>query len=664
MDVPVAANVLGTMGAVCWSIQLIPQIVVNYRRHNATGLQPTMMILWAWAGVPLGVYNIAEDYNIALRIQPQILTVLSLVTWIQCYYYEKNWSVLRSLAVVIPIASLMGGVQTGLIFAIRHAQRQDLHWPSILMAVASASLLAAGVMRHYIDIYLFRTVRGISFIFVAIDALGDVFSLVSVLFQPTLDILGMVIYGTELALWIGIFACGAYYNLVPWIVSQKNGWGRSHAVEMEQQSHLGLRSTIYLLALQSSGPRRAIPTSCHSEGELHRTGHKRVTCRAEFHRIGGLQVLGIYQRKGLLCHQGFKTHHLNVGNRSLLLLLLHLPRFLSDQPQREYFSAILTRRSNPPDIATKTSAMISIMMNKVTSLDCQSDAPSAPNPTPVTEPVGTPFANESVDPPPEMDYAAVAKILAPIQESLNEAAEEAGYPSPPINTPVVGSPEPSIVYRNPTTRGRGFSAIGDRLAQLKLDNRKLRQHEGDAGSVSYSPEPSVAEDDEADVASVSEVMSDSGKNRHACRSLTPISVTEGTVPIALGSPAANPRIAEYLSFTSDDLPASSIAPCFPSTLMEMGTSCVEPAAHGGSDSLRSEGVREKSNWAEEVEDAVNRALLRLEQLAADEVKMDASKTFEEYYIARLARLLGSDKRVVPVLVQKGEKAGKVSKANK
>ncbi|EMD97046.1 hypothetical protein COCHEDRAFT_1208920 [Bipolaris maydis C5] len=308
--------------------------------------------------------------------------------------------------------------------------------------------------------------------------------------------------------------------------------------------------------------------------------------------------------------------------------------------------------------------MISIMMNKVTSLDCQSDAPSAPNPTPVTEPVGTPFANESVDPPPEMDYAAVAKILAPIQESLNEAAEEAGYPSPPINTPVVGSPEPSIVYRNPTTRGRGFSAIGDRLAQLKLDNRKLRQHEGDAGSVSYSPEPSVAEDDEADVASVSEVMSDSGKNRHACRSLTPISVTEGTVPIALGSPAANPRIAEYLSFTSDDLPASSIAPCFPSTLMEMGTSCVEPAAHGGSDSLRSEGVREKSNWAEEVEDAVNRALLRLEQLAADEVKMDASKTFEEYYIARLARLLGSDKRVVPVLVQKGEKAGKVSKANK
>lgn len=78
---------------VCWSIQLIPQIIINYRRHNAIGLQPTMMMLWAWAGVPLGVYNIVENFNIALRIQPQILTVLSLVTWIQCYYYEKVRSV-------------------------------------------------------------------------------------------------------------------------------------------------------------------------------------------------------------------------------------------------------------------------------------------------------------------------------------------------------------------------------------------------------------------------------------------------------------------------------------------------------------------------------------------------------------------------------------------
>ena len=36
-------------------------------------------------------------------------------------------------------------------------------------------------------------------------------------FQAKLDTLGMVIYGTELLLWIGVFTCGGYFNLVPWI---------------------------------------------------------------------------------------------------------------------------------------------------------------------------------------------------------------------------------------------------------------------------------------------------------------------------------------------------------------------------------------------------------------------------------------------------------------
>lgn len=47
------------------------------------------------------------------------------------------------------------------------------------MAVLSALLLALGVGWHYVDIYRTRTVRGISFLFVGIDAAGDLFSLLS-----------------------------------------------------------------------------------------------------------------------------------------------------------------------------------------------------------------------------------------------------------------------------------------------------------------------------------------------------------------------------------------------------------------------------------------------------------------------------------------------------
>ena len=69
--------------------QLLPQIFINHRRRHTVGLQPTMMLLWAAAGVPLGAYNITEAFNVALRIQPQILTLLSLVTWGQCCYWGK-----------------------------------------------------------------------------------------------------------------------------------------------------------------------------------------------------------------------------------------------------------------------------------------------------------------------------------------------------------------------------------------------------------------------------------------------------------------------------------------------------------------------------------------------------------------------------------------------
>ncbi|GIZ48907.1 hypothetical protein CKM354_001195000 [Cercospora kikuchii] len=223
MDNAVVADVFGTLGAVFWSIQLLPQIWLNYRRHSAIGLQPSMMMLWAWAGVPLGVYNVARDLSIPLQIQPQILSLLSLLTWIQCYYYEHKWSLWKAASVVVPVAALMGGIEVGLVFAMRHAEARGLEWPLTLMAVFAALLLALGVLRHYWDIYVHRTVRGISFLFVGLDAAGDLVSIVSVAFEQHLDILGLVIYGVELALWVGIFAAGGYYNLLPWL---KQRWMR------------------------------------------------------------------------------------------------------------------------------------------------------------------------------------------------------------------------------------------------------------------------------------------------------------------------------------------------------------------------------------------------------------------------------------------------------
>ena len=216
MDDATISNVFGTLGAVCWSVQLAPQIMLNWRRHSAAGLSPAFMLFWAWAGVSLGVYNIVSDFNIALRIQPQILTSLSLITWGQCCYYERKWKVRKVLAFAAPAACVMGGIEAALIFAIRIGVQRGNQWPLTLMAVLTALLLALGVMEQYLAIWKNRSVEGISFLFCGIDALGDLTSIISVVFEPTLNILGLVMYGVEFVLWLGVFACGYYFKLVPW----------------------------------------------------------------------------------------------------------------------------------------------------------------------------------------------------------------------------------------------------------------------------------------------------------------------------------------------------------------------------------------------------------------------------------------------------------------
>ena len=128
----------------------------------------------------------------------------------QCKYYGNKWPLTKIIAIASPVAAVMGGVECVLIFALRQARHDIVQWPITFMAILSACFLCAGVLRHYWDIYKERTVRGISFLFVGIDAMGDLTSLISVFFQPSLDVLGMIIYGSELVLWLGVFACGGY----------------------------------------------------------------------------------------------------------------------------------------------------------------------------------------------------------------------------------------------------------------------------------------------------------------------------------------------------------------------------------------------------------------------------------------------------------------------
>lgn len=263
-------------------------------------------------------------------------------------------------------------------------------------------------------------------------------------------------------------------------------------------------------------------------------------------------------------------------------------------------------------------------LTKVTSLASSPNSPTPPYPTPRTE------AQDDVDNPPAMDLSAVGNILTPIQELLNESAYDEKYPSPPVNTPENFSPAPSVYSYG---RGRGFSLIGDRLANFKHDDQiipNLRDTTSSTRSVAppASEQAEEGSDDEAIPSSTKPKVNltiDTALSRQAGD--LP-SARSGNIEIGLGSPHPNPRIAEYIAFRS-------------------------PNKHNREDSIKSQGgISENSNWAEDAEEKFDEAIKKLEQLAHDEHEADKSIPEMDYFFLRLQNLLKDEKRKFPVDVQK------------
>lgn len=101
---------------------------------SAADDMPSMMLLWAFAGIPLGVYNILAAHSVALVVQAQILTALSLATWSQCMYYghvrlfpghrkrpslAQKWAIAKAALVVCCLATLGAAVEVALVFGLR-----------------------------------------------------------------------------------------------------------------------------------------------------------------------------------------------------------------------------------------------------------------------------------------------------------------------------------------------------------------------------------------------------------------------------------------------------------------------------------------------------------------------------------------------------------------
>ncbi|KAF2655676.1 PQ loop repeat protein [Lophiostoma macrostomum CBS 122681] len=206
-SIPLAANVLGTIGTVCWCVQLAPQIWRNYRTKTTEGLPATMMFMWSASGVPFGAYAIAQRFNIPLIVQPQCFCVLCGVSWGQCLYYGRKWRALPTTLFLTALFLLFGGIQTGLVFAIQGPYSRGTSWPVTLIGIIAFIMLLAGYVPIPFELIKRRgRVVGIDFVFLAIDWFGAFFSLMSLVAQTEFDALFGSMYAACCAIEMSMVA--------------------------------------------------------------------------------------------------------------------------------------------------------------------------------------------------------------------------------------------------------------------------------------------------------------------------------------------------------------------------------------------------------------------------------------------------------------------------
>lgn len=210
----VAENVLGTIGTVLWCIQLVPQIIRNYKVKDCTGLPPVMMFLWCACGVPFLIYFNGTNASVPLKIQPVLFTFFCLISWVQSLYYPPVEMPKKKLFLyVAAFLAVAVGSQVGFILWLRPLYNRDIKWPMLIIGIVASILLVLGLVPPYFELAKRKgRVVGINFVFLSMDASGAFFSLLSVV-VGNMDVMSLILYALVLVMELVIFASAILWYL-------------------------------------------------------------------------------------------------------------------------------------------------------------------------------------------------------------------------------------------------------------------------------------------------------------------------------------------------------------------------------------------------------------------------------------------------------------------
>ncbi|KAI0369152.1 PQ-loop-domain-containing protein [Pilatotrama ljubarskyi] len=209
-----AENALGTIGTICWTVQLLPQVWKSWRTKSTEGLSEWLVLLWGFSGVTFAVYAIVQDLNIPLILQPHLFGTLSYISWAQatCQHYGRKRSKAASLAMYAAVMALSAGFEVGMIFAVKPAYRSGNVRPVQFFGIFSSVLIAVALLPQYWEIYKHKEVVGISIVFMLVDMLGGIFSDLSLAFKQSFDVVASVTYSLVVVMDAIVVICALILN--------------------------------------------------------------------------------------------------------------------------------------------------------------------------------------------------------------------------------------------------------------------------------------------------------------------------------------------------------------------------------------------------------------------------------------------------------------------
>ncbi|KAM9994067.1 hypothetical protein ACTFIZ_012032 [Dictyostelium cf. discoideum] len=191
MENKILSNLFGIVGTILWSVQLVPQIHLNYKRKSTKGVSPTCFGCWYACGVILGTNLVFNREPPALVVQISCFSLFSLVIVMQHLFYQKKYNLKRllftiGLCVLVTIATIIS------LYSILNAKHTNSFVLQLILTIAATGLMVVGFFPQILEVYQEKV--GLSMIFVVMDFFGGVFSILSLVFHIPFDYMSFSTY--------------------------------------------------------------------------------------------------------------------------------------------------------------------------------------------------------------------------------------------------------------------------------------------------------------------------------------------------------------------------------------------------------------------------------------------------------------------------------------